>query len=83
MDSSTFVTLFELEEGIGYLGWRFPSTCGFLEQLKGRVDGLPVIEQLDVVGPYNLFGTQGEESAVRSVGRSHPFVAVVRSRTGS
>jgi hypothetical protein len=29
------------------------------------VDGPPVIEQLDVVGSYNLFGTLREESAVR------------------
>jgi hypothetical protein len=28
-------------------------------------DGPPVIEQLDVVGSYNLFGAQREESAVR------------------
>jgi hypothetical protein len=33
-------------------------------QLKGWVDGPLVIEQLDVVGSYNLFGAQGEESAV-------------------
>jgi hypothetical protein len=29
------------------------------------VDGPPVVEQLDVIGSYNLFGTQREESAVR------------------
>jgi hypothetical protein len=29
------------------------------------VDGPPVIEHLDVVGSYNLFGTQREEAAVR------------------
>jgi hypothetical protein len=34
-----------------------------LEQLKGWVDGL--IEHLDVVGSYNLFGAQREESAGR------------------
>jgi hypothetical protein len=37
----------------------------FLEQLEGWVDGPPVIEQLDVVGSYNLFEAQREESAVR------------------
>jgi hypothetical protein len=42
-----------------------PLGLGFLEQLKGLVDGPPVIERLDVVGSYNLFGTQREESAVR------------------
>jgi hypothetical protein len=31
------------------------------------VDGPAVIEHLDVVGSYNLFGTQREESAVRAV----------------
>jgi hypothetical protein len=36
-----------------------------LEQLKGWVDGPPVIEHLDVVGSYNLFGAQREESAGR------------------
>jgi hypothetical protein len=36
-------------------------------KLKGWVDGPPVIEHLDVVGSYNLFGTQREESAVRAV----------------
>jgi hypothetical protein len=30
-------------------------------QLKGWVDGPPVIEQLEVVGSYNLFGTQRQE----------------------
>jgi hypothetical protein len=29
------------------------------------VDGPPVIERLDVVGSYNLFGTQRQESTVR------------------
>jgi hypothetical protein len=29
------------------------------------VDGPPVIEQLDVVGSYNLFEARREESAVR------------------
>jgi hypothetical protein len=42
-----------------------PEYPRFLEQLKGWVDGPPVIEQLDVVASYNLFGTQREESAVR------------------
>ena len=38
----------------------------FLEQLKGWVDGPPVIEHLDVAGSYNLFGTERAESAVRT-----------------
>ena len=65
VDSSTFVILFELVEGIEDPRLAIPEYRQFLEQLKGWVDGPPVIEQLDVVGSYNLFGTQREESAVR------------------
>jgi hypothetical protein len=32
----------------------------FPEQLEELVDGPPVIEQLDVVGSFQLFGTQRE-----------------------
>ena len=65
VDSSTFVILFELEEGIEDPRLAIPEYMRFLEQLKAWVDGPPVIEQLDVVGSYNLFGAQREESAVR------------------
>jgi hypothetical protein len=65
VDSSTFVILFKLVEGIEDPRLAIPEYRQFLEQLKGWVDGPPVIEQLDVVGSYNLFGTQREESAVR------------------
>ncbi len=65
VDSSTFVILLELAEGIEDPRPAIPEYLRFLEQLKGWVDGPPVIEQLDVVGSYNLFGTQREESAVR------------------
>jgi hypothetical protein len=65
VDSSTFVILFELAEGIEDPRMAIPEYPRFLEQLKGWVDGPPVIEQLDVVGSYNLFGTHREESAVR------------------
>ncbi len=65
VDGSTFVILFELEEGIEDPRFAIPEYQRFLEQLKGWVDGPPVIEQLDVVGSYNLFGTRREESAVR------------------
>jgi hypothetical protein len=64
VNSSTFVILFELEEGIEDPRLAIPEYLRFLEQLKGWLDGPPVIEQLDVVGSYNLFGTQREESAV-------------------
>jgi hypothetical protein len=63
VDSSTFVILFELAEGIEDPRSAIPEYLRFGEQLKGWVDGPPVIEHLDVVGSYNLFGAQREESA--------------------
>src|SRR6266498_220426 len=65
VDSSTFVILLELADGIKDPRPAIPEFLRFLEELNGWVDGLPVIEHLDVVGSYNLFGTQREESAVR------------------
>ena len=65
VDSSTFVILTELADGIEDPRTAIPEFLRFLEQLKGWVDGPPVIEHLDVVGSYDLFGTQREESAVR------------------
>src|SRR5262245_8962069 len=64
-DSATFVALFELADGIADPRPGIPEFLRFIEQLKGWVDGPPVIEQLDVVGSYNLFGAQREEAAVR------------------
>ena len=65
VDSSTFVIVTELAEGIEDPRPAIPEFLRFLEQLKGWVDGPPVIEHLDVVGSYNLFGTRREGSAVR------------------
>ena len=65
VDSSTFVALVELADGIEDPRPAIPEFQLFVEQLKGLVDGPPVIEHLDVVGSYNLFGTQRQESAVR------------------
>ena len=66
VDTSTFVILTELAEGIEDPRPAIPEFLRFLEQLKDWVDGPPVIEHLDVVGSYNLFfGTQREGSAVR------------------
>lgn len=42
-----------------------PEFQRFLEQLKGVVDGAPLIEELDVVGTYNLFGTPDLEKSIR------------------
>ena len=64
-DSSTFVILTELADGVEDPRPAIPEFLRFLERLKGWVDGPPVIEQLDVVGSYNLFGTRREESTVR------------------
>jgi hypothetical protein len=36
-----------------------------LRHVSTRVDGPPVIEHLEVVGSYNLFGAQREQSRVR------------------
>jgi hypothetical protein len=58
VDGSTFVILTELADGSEDPRQAIPEFQRFLEQLK-------VIEQLDVVGSYNLFGTQDLESSVR------------------
>jgi len=55
-DSSTFVALVELADGTDDPRPAIPEFGRFLEQLEGLVDGPPVIEHLDVVGSYNLFG---------------------------
>jgi hypothetical protein len=65
VDSSTFVILTQLADGIEDPRPAIPEFVRFLEQLRGWVDGPPVIEHLDVVGSYDLFGTQREASAVR------------------
>lgn len=65
VDSTTFVILTELADGIQDPRPAIPEFLRFLEQLKGWVDGPPVIEHLDVVGSYDLFGTQREESTIR------------------
>jgi hypothetical protein len=64
-DSSTFVILIELADGIEDPRPAIPEFAQFQEQLKTWVDGPPVIESLDVVGSYNLFGVRREETAVR------------------
>jgi hypothetical protein len=65
VDSSTFVILTELADGSEDPRRAIPEFLRFLEQLQGWVDGPPVIEHLDVVGSYQLFGLQREESAGR------------------
>jgi hypothetical protein len=65
VDSSTFVILTELADDVEDPRPAIPEFLGFLEQLKGWVDGPPVIEHLEVVGSYNLFGARREQSPVR------------------
>jgi hypothetical protein len=55
-DSTTFVILTELADGIEDPRRAIPEFQPFLEQLRGLVDGPPEIEQLDVVGSFNLVG---------------------------
>jgi hypothetical protein len=64
VDSSTFVILLELAEGVQDPRPAIPEFGRFLERLKGWVDGPPLVEHLDVVGSYHLFGTQRQKSAV-------------------
>lgn len=54
--------LTELAEVIEDPRQAVPEFRRFQEQLKGLVDGPPVIEELDVVGSYSLFGAQRDES---------------------
>ena len=65
VDSSTFVILTELADGTEDPRPAIPEFLRFLEQLQGWVDGPPVIEHLNVVGSYHLFGPQREASAGR------------------
>src|SRR5262245_6630081 len=63
-DTSTFVIMVELADGIEDPRPAIPEFRRFLERLKDWVDGPPVVEQLDVVGSYNLFEAQREEATV-------------------
>jgi hypothetical protein len=64
-DISTFVILTELVDGIEDPRPAIPEYQQFLERLKDVVEGPPVIEQLDVVGSYDLFGTERAGTVVR------------------
>ena len=65
VDSSTFVILTELADGSEDPRRAIPEFLRFLEQLQGWVDGPPMIEHLNVVGSYHLFGPQREECVGR------------------
>ncbi|HKD33415.1 MAG TPA: hypothetical protein VKB73_08090 [Gaiellaceae bacterium] len=64
-DSSTFVAVLELVDGSEDRLTAIPEFRRFVEQLEDLRDGPPVIEELEVVGSYNLFGAEREESSVR------------------
>ena len=55
-DDDMFVVLVELADGVEDPRPGIPEFQRFVERLKGWVDGPPVVEHLDVVGSYNLFG---------------------------
>ena len=57
-ESATFVILVELANGAEDPRPTIPEFTHFQELLKTLVDGPPLIEHLDVVGSYNLFGPQ-------------------------
>jgi hypothetical protein len=62
-----------------------PEFLRFPEQLKGWVDGPPVIEHLDVVGSYNLFGTSTRNPPFDRQGdlsKGHATGALGASRPG-
>jgi hypothetical protein len=63
VDSSTFVILTELADDSEDPRPAIPEYARFLDQLRAWVDGPPVIERLDVIGSYGLFGTGREDSA--------------------
>jgi hypothetical protein len=63
VESSTFVILTELADDSKDPRPAIPEYARFLEQLTRWVDGPPVIERLDVIGSYGLFGARREDSA--------------------
>jgi hypothetical protein len=65
VDNPTFVILTELADGSEDPRRAIPQFLRFLEQLQGWMEGPPVIEHLNIVGLYHLFGLQREASAGR------------------
>jgi hypothetical protein len=66
VDSATFVILVELADDSEDPRPGIPEFARFLERLGGWVEGPPVIETLDVVGSYNLFGASAGRVASRT-----------------
>lgn len=54
-DGETFVALLQLDEGIENPLGALPEFLEFQENLKNWMAGPPVVEQLTVVGSYELF----------------------------
>ena len=63
--SSTFVIMLELAEGADDPRTAISEFPRFQEQLTQFVEGPPVIEQLEIVGSYNLFGPERDRSRAR------------------
>ena len=63
IDTSTFVALFELADGMEDPRPGLPEYRRLLEQLGDLADGPPVVEHLEVVGSYNLFGPQPSDAS--------------------
>jgi hypothetical protein len=57
-DDSTFVILVEIVDGAEDPRPAIPEFKAFQERLKDLTEGPPLIERLDVVGSYELFGTR-------------------------
>jgi len=70
VDRATCVILTALAEGSEDGRRAIPEFLRFLAQLPGWVAGPPVIEPLNGVGAYRLFGPQREEFAGREGGRA-------------
>jgi hypothetical protein len=66
VNTSTFVILLALADGIEDPRREIPEFQRFQAQLEGWVDGPPEIAQLEVVGSYELFGSHDERSGVRA-----------------
>jgi hypothetical protein len=63
--TSTFVILLELAEGADDPRSLIPEFPRFQEKLANFLDGPPTVEELDVVGSYDLFGFARSGSPLR------------------
>jgi hypothetical protein len=64
-DSSTFVIMLELADGARDPRSQIPEFEQFLARQQKLLDGPPVIEQLEVIGSYNLFAAERSQSVTQ------------------